>query len=83
MWKRLIHPNIVPLLGIIITPIQLVSEWMSGGDLPGYIEKHPDADRLELVGFYVVVFVTRLPQLSAVWRRQGSLLPSLSQCGPW
>ena len=50
MWKHLKHQNIVPLLGITVTPFQLISDWMSGGDLTGYIKKHPDADRLGLVG---------------------------------
>ena len=56
MWKRLTHPNILPLLGITVTPFQLVSDWMSGGDLPGYIKNHPDADRLELVGAASIVY---------------------------
>ena len=50
MWKRLTHPNVVPLLGITITPFQLISGLMPGGDLPKYIKKHPDIDRLVLVG---------------------------------
>ena len=50
MWKRLTHPNILPLLGITITPPQLISNWMSGGELPGYIKKHSGAHLLELVG---------------------------------
>ena len=55
MWKRLVHPNIVPLLGVTTSPrLQLISEWMSGGDLLAYIKAHPDADRLGLVG---VLFV--------------------------
>ena len=41
MWKHLTHPNIVPLLGVTVSPFQLISTWMSGGDLPGYIEKNP------------------------------------------
>lgn len=50
-WKRMAHPNIVPLLGVIIYPrLQLISEWMSGGDLPDYVKQNPDADRLGLVG---------------------------------
>ena len=49
MWKRLMHPNIVPLRGITITPFQLISDWMPGGDLPDYIKKHPGAHRLGLV----------------------------------
>lgn len=50
MWKHLKHPNILPLLGVTTTPFQLVSNWVSGGDLPEYIEKHPDGDRRRLVG---------------------------------
>lgn len=51
MWKRLEHPNIVPLLGVTVTPLQLVSAWMPGGELLGYIETNPSVDRLSLVGF--------------------------------
>ena len=55
MWKRLQHPNIVPLLGITPDPLQLISEWMPGGDLRDFIKKHPGADRLGLVGVPPVV----------------------------
>jgi len=51
------HPNIVPLLGITTTPLQLISNWMPGGDLLEYIKKNPDADRLGLVGIPPVVLV--------------------------
>ena len=51
IWKRLIHPNIIPLLGVTISPrLQLVSNWMSGGDLLEYVEEHSDADPVGLVG---------------------------------
>ena len=56
MWKRLKHKNIVPLLGITSTPLQLISEWMPGGDLTEYITEHPDTDRLVLVGENSVAF---------------------------
>ena len=49
MSKHLKHPNIVPLLGATTEPLELISEWMPGGDLLGYIVKHPDADRRSLV----------------------------------
>lgn len=52
IWKRLTHPNVVSLLGTTITPFQLVSDWMPGGDLLEYITKHnPNAYRLGLVCF--------------------------------
>lgn len=50
MSKYLKHPNIVPLLGVTIDPLELIFDWMPGGDLPEYIANHPDADRLSLVG---------------------------------
>jgi len=83
MWKRLTHPNVVPLLGVTITPLQLISNWMSGGDLLEHIRKHPEVDRLGLVGAPPVVLVPRLPSLPAIRRREGPRLPSLLQCDPW
>ena len=44
------HTNIVPLLGVITNPPQLISDWVSGGDLTEYIAGNPDSDRLGLVG---------------------------------
>jgi len=64
MWKRLAHPNVAPLLGVTIDPIQLVSDWMSGGNLTEYIANNPDTDRLGLVGvFYTLLYETLTPSL--------------------
>ena len=49
--KHLKHANIVPLLGVTTEPLELISEWMPGGELLGYIAGHPDADRLSLLRF--------------------------------
>ena len=49
VWKHLRHPNIVPLLGVTITPPQLISDWMPGGDLLENA-KRPGANRRSLVG---------------------------------
>lgn len=49
------HPNIVPLLGSTITPFQLISDWMPGGDLLEYIKNNPDAYRLGLVCAHLTV----------------------------
>ncbi|KAF9645415.1 kinase-like protein [Thelephora ganbajun] len=49
MWKRLAHSNIIPLLGVTITPFQLISDWMPGGDLPEYIKDNSDADLIGLL----------------------------------
>ena len=39
---------------------------MPGGDLPGYIEKHPDVDRLGLVGVppFALILTTLTPVAS-------------------
>ena len=66
MRKRLTHPNILPLLGVTITPLQLISTWMPGGDLTGYIKNHPDADTLGLVCDPHVVFISYLLPLPAI-----------------
>ena len=50
MWRHLTHPNIVPLLGITLEPLQLISTWIPGGELKDYIIGNPDTDRLALVG---------------------------------
>lgn len=49
MWKRLAHPNIVPLLGVTIAPFQSVSLWIPGGELLEFLSSHPDVDRFSLV----------------------------------
>jgi len=49
MWKRLIHENVVPFMGVTFDPLQIVSEWMSGGDLTTHIRSNPQADRITLV----------------------------------
>jgi serine/threonine protein kinase len=69
-WKRLTHPNILSLLGITIVPLQLISNWMSNGDLLEYLKGHSDADRLGLVCTHSVAFIPcLLPyQLSDVAR---------------
>ena len=66
MWKHLTHPNILSLLGITTTPLQLISNWMSGGDLPRYIEKNPNVDRVKLVGVPPFVITPRLFPLLAI-----------------
>jgi len=79
-WKRLTHPNILHLLGITTTPFQLVSNWMVGGDLPGYIKGNPDAERVGLVGVSLGVFIPCLLQSLAMRYHQGPLLPPFLPC---
>ena len=37
-------------------PLELISDWMSGGDLTRYIAKHPDANKVSLVSIPSTVF---------------------------
>ena len=66
VWKHLAHPNIVPLLGATVDPPQLISDWMPGGDLMGYITNNPDADRICLVCISSTVPHDELTALPAV-----------------
>ena len=50
VWKRLNHPNIVPFRGVTFDPLQLVSEWMTGGELREYVKKNQDINLISLVG---------------------------------
>ena len=56
MWKHLHHQNIVPLLGVTSPPLHLISEWMPDVELTIHIEKHPNTDRLCLVGIHLIPF---------------------------
>ena len=55
MWKSLKHPNILPLLGATISPPQLISLFMPAGDLPRYLTKNPNTNRIGLVGVDLLV----------------------------
>ena len=51
IWKRLTHPNVLPVLGVSPKPFQLciVSEWIVGGNVVDFTSKHPEVNRLRLV----------------------------------
>jgi hypothetical protein len=61
MAKHITHPNVVPLLGVMTDPLELISAWMPGGGLMAYIKDHPEADRHSLVFLF-------LPMRSCVMR---------------
>ncbi|KAI5116312.1 hypothetical protein M0805_009156 [Coniferiporia weirii] len=51
-WSRLVHPNIIQLLGFIRDERSLpstVSEWMENGTVLQYIKSHPSCDVLHLI----------------------------------
>ena len=53
MWKTLQHPNVLPLIGVTMSETQfaMVSDWMANGNINSFVKAHPNANRLELVGF--------------------------------
>ena len=55
-WKSLQHPNILPLIGVTMseTKFAMISDWMVNGNINDFVKMHPDANRLELVGFSFV-----------------------------
>ena len=50
-WGALRHPNVLPLLGIVMDDDQLamVSGWMANGNINEFARTHRDANRFELV----------------------------------
>ena len=60
MWKTLAHPNLLPLMGVIMTKTQfaMISEWMVNGNINNFVKEHPDADRLGLVCFPFKAFLS-------------------------
>jgi len=52
-WKTLQHPNVLPLIGVMMTETQfaMVSEWMVNGNICEFVKTHPDVDQLRLVCF--------------------------------
>jgi len=53
MWTTFRHPNVLPLIGVIMNEAQfaMVSEWMTNGSINEFVKGHPEVDRLGLVGF--------------------------------
>ena len=51
MWKALDHPNVLSLLGVIMTRTQLamVSQWMANGNINQFVTTRREANRFELV----------------------------------
>ncbi|KAF9646888.1 kinase-like protein [Thelephora ganbajun] len=49
--KRANHPNILSIEGVApkLFEFCMVSQWMTNGDILGYVTKHPGANRLELL----------------------------------
>jgi len=50
-WKALRHPNVLPLLGVIMTEdrFAMVSEWMINGNIKEFVMAQHGANRFELV----------------------------------
>ena len=70
IWKRLRHPNVVPFIGVTSEPLQIVSEWMPNGTLTDYVEKNPDANRIDLVGLFLVTRLIDNVILPSYWMWQ-------------
>ena len=50
-WKTLRHPNILPLMGVVMADTQfgMVSEWMANGNINEFVKVYENVDRLGLV----------------------------------
>ena len=52
-WRTLQHPNVLPLIGVMMTESQfaMISDWMENGSIGEFVKANPDADQLGLVRF--------------------------------
>ena len=55
VWKHLDHPNIVPFRGVTFQPLQLVSDWIPGGELREYINKNSQANLISVVSLFIFI----------------------------
>jgi hypothetical protein len=52
IWASLTHPNVLPILGYVFSQgatFAFISEWMENGTIRDFLERHPGADRIEMV----------------------------------
>ena len=51
IWRRLSHPNVLPVLGVSpkLFPLCLITEWMIDGNIMDFTANHPEVNRLRLV----------------------------------
>ena len=65
MWKALQHQNVLPLIGVMMSETQfiMISDWMMNGNIIDFVKAHPDANRLELVGFLFSCFFVFISNL--------------------
>lgn len=75
MWKRLRHPNIVSFKGVTFEPLQLVSEWMPGGELREYIKNNRHQNIIKLVSQFprTPIYASSCPQLLDIAKGLGYL----------
>lgn len=61
-WKGLAHPNILPLLGVILTPFELSVAYDRGtnGNVNQYLVSHPRAPRVSLVPTTAIMATSNL-----------------------
>jgi serine/threonine protein kinase len=66
MWKPLTHPNIVLFRGVTTNPLQIVSEWVPGGDLTTYINLRPHINPVTIVSL-IARLSDASPQIFISW----------------
>ena len=51
VWRRLSHPNVLPVLGISpkLFPLCVVTEWMINGNIVDFVFNNPEINCLHLV----------------------------------
>ena len=65
LWKTLHHPNLLPLLGVMISEdphlFVTVWEWIENGNIHEFLKTHPNANRQKLVRFSFRILILTQP----------------------
>ena len=83
VWKHLNHPNIVSFRGVTSEPLQLVLEWVPGGELREFVRSNRHQISIGLVSLFLYTCNLRLTTTSVARHRQRTQLSSFTQRDPW
>jgi serine/threonine protein kinase len=73
-WKRLSHPNILELIGVMIDEKQysMVSPWMENGNIIDFLRENHQANPLKLVRLCSILCITSLTPVTVGGRHTWS-----------
>jgi serine/threonine protein kinase len=76
MWKTLQHPNVLALIGVMMSEAHfaMISEWMVNGNINDFVKARPDVNRIALVSLRL-----KSPCFGSVYNPQNSQLEGVAK----